>query len=285
MVQYHFHHVSLLTGDKGLAKTCEYFYTEMLGLQIVKPAGETSEEGFSFLSDRESRDQTPFEIMGDVFEERERLFIEMHGPRLDHICFAVDDMDQACESLTSAGVAFHILPYKLQDYRLAWCKDPIGTEIELIQLPDDFHDINLDFESQGINAKLSHVGILVGDDELARITEKFYTEKFGMRKIMHSFPHHEEMTRVYLEDSSSSNPFWLEVAGDVIFDEEKAFLEKYGPGIDHLCLFVEDVNAACDWLKENEVKIEIEPLDSDAQRMFFVRDPVGVTIQLIEKLD
>jgi catechol 2,3-dioxygenase-like lactoylglutathione lyase family enzyme len=257
----------------------------MLGLRIVKPAGETSEEGFSFLSDGINKEKTLFEIMGDVFEERERQFIEQYGPGLDHICFAVDDMDKACDSLMSAGVLFHIPPYTLEDYRLAWCKDPIGTEVEIIQLPDDFPVVDEIVGARGINARLSHVGILIDGDEMARRMENFYKQHFGMTEIMRSDPNRKDMNWVYLEDASGSNTFWLEVVGDGIFQEQKAFLEKHGPGINHLCLLVDDAFAARGWLKENGVKIETETYDDDVLRMFYVRDPTGVMIQLMQKLD
>jgi catechol 2,3-dioxygenase-like lactoylglutathione lyase family enzyme len=285
MSEFSFHHVSLLTGQRELARECEKFYCEILGLEVVVPAGESAMEDYSFLSDSTSLDRAPLEIIGEVYEEREREFLEAHGPGLDHICFTTDDLDRAYESLSAAGVHFHIPPYSFQQSRLAWCKDPIGTEVEIAQHLYEGKPELGEVEKQGVNARLSHVGILIDGAELARETENFYADHFGMREIMRGDPNQEGMNWVYLEDPSATNPFWLEVVGDVFFDEEKAFLEKHGPSMDHLCMFVDDANAAYGWLKEQGLKIEIEPLDYGTLRMFYVRDPAGVMIQLIQMLE
>lgn len=285
MAEYEFHHVSLLTGSSELARECEKFYREMLGLKIVVPAGESAMEDYSFLTDSTSVDRAPLEIIGELYEDRERKFLEAHGPGLDHICFTTDDLDQAYESLSLAGVRFHIPPYSFQQSRLAWCKDPIGTEVEIAQHLYEGKSELGEAQYVGVNARLSHVGILIDGAELARETETFYADHFGMREIMRGDPNQEGMNWVYLEDASGTNPFWLEVVGDVFFEEEKAFLEKHGPSMDHLCLFVDDANAAYSWLKDQGVKIEIEPLDYDVLRMFYVRDPAGVMIQLIQMLE
>lgn len=285
MHDFEFHHVSLLTGSTKLARECEKFYCEMLGLRIVLPAGESAMEDYSFLTDSTAVDRAPLEIIGEIYEDREAKFLGARGPGLDHICFTTDDLDQAYKSLSSAGVQFHIPPYSFQQSRLAWCKDPIGTEVEIAQHLYEGKPELGEVEEQGINARLSHVGILIDGAELARETETFYADHFGMREIMRGDPNQEGMNWVYLEDPSGSNPFWLEVVGDVFFEEEKAFLEKHGPSMDHLCLFVDDANAAYDWLKEQGLKIEIEPLDYGTLRMFYVRDPGGVMIQLIQMLD
>ena len=284
MSKYEFHHVSLLTGTKELRSACESFYCEMLGLKIDIPAGKSSEDDYSFLSDS-SGQIAPFEIIGAVYEERERDFLDVHGPGLDHICFVTDDLVRAYESLSAAGVQFHVPPYKFHDSRLAWCKDPIGTEVEIAQFHPDLKSELGETKTGGINARLSHVGILIKGSEKARETERFYSENFGMREIMRGDPNQEGMNWVYLEDFTGTNPFWLEVVGDVFFEQEKSFLEKHGFGMDHLCLFVDDANAASEYLRDQGVKIEIEPLDYDVVRMFYVRDPAGVMIQLIQMME
>ena len=70
---------------------------------------------------------------------------------------------------------------------------------------------------------MSHVGILIKGSEKARETERFYSENFGMREIMRGDPNQEGMNLVYLEDFTGTNPFWLEVVGDVL-DEDRYFI-------------------------------------------------------------
>jgi catechol 2,3-dioxygenase-like lactoylglutathione lyase family enzyme len=285
MADFAFHHVSLLTGSSELARACENFYCEMLGLKVVVPAGESAMEDYSFLTDSTAMDRAPLEIIGELYEARECKFLDAQGPGLDHICFTTDDLDQAYDSLSTAGVEFHIPQYTFQNVRLAWCKDPIGTEVEISQYLQEYSGELGETQTHPVNARLSHVGILIDGAALARETEKFYSDHFGMREIMRGDPTQEGMNWVYLEDVSGTNPFWLEVVGDVFFDEEREFLEKHGPSMDHLCLFIDDSETAYDWLKTQGVKIEIEPLDYGNLRMFYVRDPAGVMIQLIQMLE
>lgn len=285
MSDFVFHHVSLLTGSSELARACENFYCEMLGLRVAVPPGESAMEDYSFLADSTAVDRAPLEIIGDLYEARESKFLEAHGPGLDHICFTTDDLDRAYDSLSADGVQFHIPPYTFQNVRLAWCRDPIGIEVEITQHLSEPEVEFGESPDHPVSARLSHVGILIDGAELARETEKFYTNHFGMREIMRGDPNQEGMNWVYLEDSSGINPFWLEVVGDVFFEEERAFLEKHGPSMDHLCLFIDDSEAAYEWLKKQRVKIEIEPLDYGNLRMFYVRDPAGVMIQLIQMLE
>jgi len=285
MSKFEFDHVSLLTGTSELARECERFYCEMLGLKIAVPAGKNPEEDFSLLSDGTSGDRASFEIIGQIYEERERKFFDLHGPGLDHLFFETEVVDRSYESLSAAGVQFQVLPYTFLGTRIACCKDPIGTDIKITQHAPSTKTEAIEAKSKGVNARLNHVGILIDDAEKAQETELFYREHFGMREIMRGDPNQEGMNWVYLEDFTGANPFWLEVVGDVFFEQERAFLDNHGFGMDHLSFTVEDANTSFEVLRDRGVKIEIEPLDYDVVRMFYVRDPAGAMIQLIQMLD
>ena len=161
----------------------------------------------------------------------------------------------------------------------------IGTDIKITQLVPRTKTGSGEAKSNGVKARLSHIGILIDGAEKAQETERFYSDNFGMREIMRGDPNQEGMNWVYLEDFTGANPFWLQVVGDVFFEQERAFLDKHGFGMDHLCLFVDDANASCEYLRDSGVKIEIETLDYGSLRMFYVRDPAGVMIQLIQMPD
>jgi catechol 2,3-dioxygenase-like lactoylglutathione lyase family enzyme len=63
-----------------------------------------------------------------------------HDFGIRHICFEVDDVDAAYARLTGAGVAFTRPPYVIPDgdaagTALAFCFDPDGNRVELLQPP------------------------------------------------------------------------------------------------------------------------------------------------------
>jgi catechol 2,3-dioxygenase-like lactoylglutathione lyase family enzyme len=285
MSKFEFDHVSLLTGSKELAKECERFYSETLGMKIARSSGDTPEEDFALLSDGTLGDWAGFEIIGQIFEEREQRFFDIHGPGLDHLSFETEDVDEAYDSLSAAGVQFQVAPYTFLRTRIACCKDPVGTDIKITHHASPPKAESVDSRRQNSPVRLNHVGILVEGGERARETEHFYRTHFGMREIMRGDPHQEGKDWVYLEDGSGNNPFWLEIIGDVFFKQEQEFLDLHGSGLNHLCFSVEDSSTSYNHLRENGVKIEIEPLDYGPARIFFVRDPAGLMVQLTQLME
>lgn len=53
------------------------------------------------------------------------------GPRPDHLCFAVDQLDAAVAELSAAGV--HVVDAGSLAERQVWLRDPAGNAIELQQ--------------------------------------------------------------------------------------------------------------------------------------------------------
>jgi catechol 2,3-dioxygenase-like lactoylglutathione lyase family enzyme len=119
------HHVAIYT--RNLAQLRQ-FYVEVLELEVVgsikRPdinilfvgVGDTALE----IVERKTGDSTGRGEMGWA-----------------HIAFEVADLDQAVAGLQQQGIEFHILP---RDFpaerpamRLAFCKDPDGNDVELLQ--------------------------------------------------------------------------------------------------------------------------------------------------------
>jgi catechol 2,3-dioxygenase-like lactoylglutathione lyase family enzyme len=82
------------------------------------------------------------EIVGDLTEETPTPyaaggaveFLAKYGPGIDHLCFEVEDMDEACKELESEGLKIETGPYDFGGFaRLAWLKDPAGVNVELIE--------------------------------------------------------------------------------------------------------------------------------------------------------
>lgn len=272
-----FHHVSLITGSRELAETCERFYKENFGMLLAySVVSETND--FIFLADNVNPAGMPFEIIGKTAEEREEAFLKKHGPGLDHLCFTVDDVRKAYKDLAVAGVPFHISPYEFRGSFIAWCKDPAGVEIELLQIIADIPEPEV--ESQIPKAQYNHVSIAVEGRQLAQKTEDFYREHFGMKEILRGGPS-EDMDWVYLADANGANPLWLEIVR-AIYENEKTFIAKHGSGLEHHCFVVEDAKSYYKWLKDKGVTIQSELIEFAGAKMFYLRDPAEVLIQVLQ---
>jgi catechol 2,3-dioxygenase-like lactoylglutathione lyase family enzyme len=274
------HHMSILSGSRRAMHECEAYYARYFGMQVVKPAGKSPEKGYSFLTDNAGSGGHPLQIIGEQYDQREREFIRRHGPGIDHLAFMVESTDLVVRELEAAGVHFHIPPYEFLGTRIAWCKDPSGVEVEIEQARDAAPVHQESPLSSVREAQFNHVGILTGSRNLAEATEAFYREHFDMRVMRRGDPMDPSLDWVYLEDFSGETPFWLEVVGPALWEDEKRFLEEHGPGLDHICFAVRDAEWHYHWLREAGARLETEILDYSATRMFYLRDPAGALIQV-----
>lgn len=115
------HHVALAAVDFALLRN---FYVEVLGLSVV---GEFEGHDIAFLDAGSTR----IELLG------EGALARAPGAGWEHLALEVEDVDEACQELTRLGVIFHVAP---EDFppeaprlRIAFCKDPEGNVIELVQ--------------------------------------------------------------------------------------------------------------------------------------------------------
>jgi catechol 2,3-dioxygenase-like lactoylglutathione lyase family enzyme len=278
MTEINLHHVSLLTGSRELADKCERFYHEFFGMN-VSYSGVSKNNDFVFMADSVYPSVSPFEIIGKTAESREDRFLERHGPGLDHICFTVDDLKKAFEQLSTSGVLFHIPIYQFNESFIAWCKDPGGVEIELLQLGHGIHEPS--FSAQAPKAQYSHVAIVTGSREMAEATEKFYRENFGMVELRRGGPS-EDVDWVYLQDAGGTDAPILEIIR-AIFDEEIEHLGKHGASLEHHCFAVDDVEQFHSWLSEKGVFQKSGVIDFVDTKMFYLCDPSGVRIQVLQR--
>lgn len=224
----------------------------------------------------------PLEIIGDAWEQREREFLRRHGPGIDHIAFAVEETDLVVRHLEALGVDFHIPPYDFLGSRIAWCKDPSGVEVEIMQIIDpDLARTNAQ-RGETDEPQFNHAGILTGSRDLARETEDFYQLYFGMRPIHRGDPSDPSQDWVYLKDSSGANSLWLEVVGPALWEDEHQFLREHGPGLDHLCFIVEEIEEFHQSLGGGGVADLQEIMEYGGMQMFYLHDPLGNSIQVIE---
>ena len=274
-----FHHTCILTGNRDLAAACERFYVNNFGMGVAF-ADVTDTADYSFYADNVNAAICPFEIIGRSFDEREEGFLARHGPGLDHICFMVDDIDVVVETMSSNGVKFHVPPYQYENYLIAWCRDPSGVEVELLQADIEFPEP--EYESFAPKALYHHIAILTGSHGLARATEDFYCNHLGLKQVLFGDPS-EIANGTYLEDASDGSHPRIEIIGTARNNIERSFFEKNGPGIQHHCFVVEDTNNYAMFLKDKGVALASEVVEvGSAKNMFYLSDPAGVCVQVLQ---
>jgi catechol 2,3-dioxygenase-like lactoylglutathione lyase family enzyme len=116
------HHIALATTQFALLRE---FYTETLGLHVL---GGFPEQRILFLD----AGTTAIELAEEAETERPA------GARgWAHIALEVADIDAAYAALSARGVPFHIppedFPRDAPAMRIAFCTDPDGNVIELLQ--------------------------------------------------------------------------------------------------------------------------------------------------------
>jgi catechol 2,3-dioxygenase-like lactoylglutathione lyase family enzyme len=272
------HHVDILTDDMGKSLA---FYQEKLGMQLIFHSDAAGTD-VAFLADRAN---TNFfiELVGPPFIDFQDAFFKKHGPLMDHFSYLVDDADAWYKKLRPEGVDFITKPEEFLGVKEFYFYDASGTIAEIMMFLDPSFDLGPPAEAapfNGVDYRLHHISITCRDiPEL----ERFYVEKIGMQTI------HENREEGYIfladpelvADKSREAPT-LELMGPPgLWDREHAFLDKHGPGIDHLCFEVDDVDEAHDELVSKGVEFDVEPMDYEGNRIAFFKDPNGVDLELM----
>ena len=135
-------HANIMVGSTELADALESFYRDRLGMVVKHRNVVPGKADRRFLANEEDPDGVVIEVIGDLTEETPTPystggaleFLAEHGPGLDHLCFEVENVDEACRELEAAGVKIELQPYDFQGFaRLAWLKDPAGVNLELVE--------------------------------------------------------------------------------------------------------------------------------------------------------
>ena len=273
-----FHHTCILTGSRKLAAECERFYIENFGMGIAF-ASVTENSDYSFYADNLNPAICPFEIIGKSFDEREAKFLRKYGPGLDHICFMVEDLQAVFEKMSVGGVKFHVPPYQYESFMIAWCRDPAGVEVELLQAEVEFPQAR--YESRAPKAHYNHIAIVAGSRELALATEDFYRKHIGLKQVVYGEPS-ETVDGIYLADASDGSRPWIEIIGNPRYDNEHAFLENKDPGLEHHCFVVEDADSYFRFSENKGLALASEVFEIGSAKMFYMRDPAGVSVQVLQ---
>lgn len=112
-----------LTGPPGCEARARWFYGELLGLrEIPKPAALRGRGGVWFAAPNCEIHIGPEDPSALVRSRR-------------HVCFEVDDLDDARVLLLSNGFAIQDLPPR-PGVRRFFCRDPFGNQIEFMSSED-----------------------------------------------------------------------------------------------------------------------------------------------------
>jgi catechol 2,3-dioxygenase-like lactoylglutathione lyase family enzyme len=272
------HHVDILTDD--MEKSLE-FYQEVLGMQLVFHNDEGGTE-LAFLADR-AKTKFYVELVGPPFIGFQDPLFKEHGPLMDHFSFLVEDADAWYEKLRSEGVDFITKPEEFLGFKEFFFYDASGTIAEIMMLQDPSFIIappDGATLSDGVDYRLHHISITCRDvPEL----ETFYLEKLGMRTVYEN----RDEGYIFLADPELINnksreaPTLELMRPPGLWEREQAYLAKRGPGLDHLCFTVDDVDEAYKDLVSKGVNFDIEPMDYEDNRIAFFKDPNGVDIELM----
>jgi glyoxylase I family protein len=139
----HIRHIGIVVTDLERS-LC--FYRDLLGMSIVRRMDESG-EFIDRLLGLENADVTTVKLSLDMNPTLiELLHFKSHPVEdsekkivtagLSHIAFTVPDVDLSYRRLTDAGIVFNAPPQISPDRRarVAYCKDPDGIFIELVQV-------------------------------------------------------------------------------------------------------------------------------------------------------
>jgi len=273
-------HVNILTPD---IEGSIIFYQDKLGMVLAARFYQEGLFDIAFLRDGSASANFAIELVGPPFVGWMDQVYQVHGPIMDHLSFIVDDIDAWYDKLNTMDIEFVQKPEHYLGVREMYFRDPAGVIIEMMALDDPAsmpEIISGSLDNKDLVYRLHHISIVCND---ILPVEQFYVEKLGLRTVHES----RDDGYVFLVDplvlgnGTATSPL-IEIMGPPgIEPREAAFLAKYGPGIDHLCFTVEDVDAAFEALSNQGIKFDLEPMEYAGNKIAYFKDPNGIDIELM----
>ncbi|KAG9241260.1 Glyoxalase/Bleomycin resistance protein/Dihydroxybiphenyl dioxygenase [Calycina marina] len=212
------------------------------------------------------------------------------GRGFGHTCISVDNIQAACQRIEDAGYKFQ---KKLSDGRMrhiAFVLDPDGYWVEIVGQND--HEKTTDVKETSLETyRMNHTMIRVKDHEKSL---KFYQETLGMTLV-----------RTKENESAKFNLYFLAYPGKENYQSGTAHMEglleltwnygtekdadfKYHNGNDepqgfgHLCISVDDLDAACQRFEDLKIKWKKRLTDGRMRHVAFILDPDNYWIEVIQ---
>ncbi|KAL4811387.1 Glyoxalase/Bleomycin resistance protein/Dihydroxybiphenyl dioxygenase [Aspergillus unguis] len=209
-----------------------------------------------------------------------------------HIAISVDNIEAACKRLEDAGYAFQKKLTEGRMRHIAFVKDPDGYWVEIIRQKDEDSGAETDVGSY----RLNHTMLRVKDAEKSL---KYYQEVMGMT-LLRTIENKEAAFNLYFLGYPASNAKIAEGAKNPVAQWE-GLLEltwNYGTekqegkvyhdgnaepqGFGHICVSVDDLNAACERFESLNVNWKKRLTDGRMKNVAFVLDPDGYWIEVIQ---
>ena len=219
------------------------------------------------------------------------------GKGFGHICISVDAIQAACQRIEDAGYKFQ---KKLTDGRMrsiAFALDPDGYWVEIISFNPVDKTENVK-ETDPATYRFNHSMIRVKDHEASL---KFYQETMGMTLLRTSENASSGFNLYFLgypgeaggsKDSANEvNPTAekegiLELTWNYGTEKDADFKYHNGndepQGFGHICITVDDMEAACKRFEDKGVRWKKRMTDGRMKNIAFVLDPDGYWIEVRE---
>ena len=217
------------------------------------------------------------------------------GKGFGHICVSVDHIQAACQRIEDAGYKFQ---KKLTDGRMrsiAFALDPDGYWVEIIAFNPVDKTKNIKETDPG-SYRFNHSMIRVKDHEKSL---KFYQDIMGMSLLRTSenasngfnlyflaYPGNDDVAK---ESANGVNPTAeregiLELTWNYGTEKDANFKYHNGndepQGFGHICISVDDLDAACKRFEEKGVNWKKRLSDGRMKNIAFVLDPDGYWIEV-----
>lgn len=219
------------------------------------------------------------------------------GKGFGHICISVDAIQAACQRIEDAGYKFQ---KKLTDGRMrhiAFALDPDGYWVEVIAFNPVDKTENVK-DTDPATYRFNHSMIRVKDHEKSL---EFYQDIMGMSLIRTSENASNGFNLYFLaytgdeavpkESANGVNPTaeregLLELTWNYGTEKDADFKYQNGndepQGFGHICVAVDDIDAACERFEEKGVNWKKRLTDGRMKNIAFVLDPDGYWIEVVQ---
>ncbi|KAJ6458589.1 lactoylglutathione lyase-like protein [Mycena vitilis] len=207
-----------------------------------------------------------------------------------HLCVSVDNIQAACDRLEGAGYRFQ---KKLTDGRMrniAFALDPDDYWVEIIS----FNSLEATEGVKTTNVdtyRMNHTMLRVKDQEKSLA---FYKDVMGMKVKRVSENAGAKFNLYFLgygpdaPDGTSKDEGLLELTWNYGTESDAAFKYHNGndqpQGFGHICLSVDDLDAACARFEEKGVSWKKRLTDGRMRDIAFVLDPDNYWIEIIQNV-
>ncbi|PWY78329.1 lactoylglutathione lyase [Aspergillus heteromorphus CBS 117.55] len=209
-----------------------------------------------------------------------------------HIAVSVDNIELACKRLEDAGYPFQKKLTEGRMRHIAFVKDPDGYWVEIIRR----HHQDVGNTTDPSTYRLNHTMLRVKNAEASL---KYYQEVFGMT-LVRTVENKDAGFNLYFLGYPAANPEIREGATNPV-SEWEGLLEltwNYGTenqegqvyhngntepqGFGHICVSVDDLNAACERFESLNVTWKKRLTDGRMKYVAFILDPDNYWIEVVQ---